>query len=53
MIRDFATLTGDASGLHQRVIGERGMPYVFLSPNVAFFGLFVFVSLMVIRITGF
>jgi alpha-1,4-digalacturonate transport system permease protein len=29
----------------QRLLGERRMPYVFLLPNLAFFGLFVFVPL--------
>lgn len=31
--------------LLQRLLGERGMPYVFLLPNAIFFGLFVFVPL--------
>jgi alpha-1,4-digalacturonate transport system permease protein len=29
----------------QRLIGERRMPYVFLLPNLLFFGLFVFVPI--------
>jgi alpha-1,4-digalacturonate transport system permease protein len=33
--------------LVQRLIGERGMPYLFLLPNVVFFGLFVFVPLII------
>jgi len=33
--------------LVQRLIGERGMPYIFLLPNLAFFGLFVFVPLVI------
>lgn len=31
----------------QRLVGERGMPYVFLVPNAAFFGLFVFLPLAI------
>ena len=31
----------------QRLIGERRMPYVFLLPNLVFFGLFVFVPIAI------
>ena len=31
----------------QRLIGERRMPYVFLLPNLLFFGLFVFVPIAI------
>jgi alpha-1,4-digalacturonate transport system permease protein len=31
----------------QRLIGERRMPYVFLLPNLIFFGLFVFVPIAI------
>ena len=31
----------------QRLIGERRMPYVFLLPNLVFFGLFVFVPIVI------
>ncbi len=34
------------SGL-QRLIGERRMPYIFLLPNLLFFGLFVFVPIAI------
>jgi alpha-1,4-digalacturonate transport system permease protein len=33
--------------LVQRLVGERGMPYLFLLPNLAFFGLFVFVPVVI------
>src|SRR5215213_462322 len=39
----------------QRLIGERRMPYVFLLPNLAFFGLFVFAPIrinLVYSLTG-
>ena len=39
----------------QRLIGERRMPYVFLLPNLVFFGLFVFVPIginFVYSVTG-
>jgi len=31
----------------QRLIGERRMPYAFLLPNIVFFGLFVFVPIII------